>query len=192
MDIPPRDSTRLQHLAHFRRQMNRQLWSWSLGGFLLYAVLAAACMLALRMHPIMLSFTLNLILLFAIVLILVSLSRRQFSGLLNETEQTEIERMREAAVVHQFEGVQVTARAVAHTMNQPLTAALGYLALYQGADVAERDDQDLQRVRREIERVAALVRQFQQVNVYQTVPYSEGVEMLDLASDDPASKRLYQ
>jgi signal transduction histidine kinase len=110
---------------------------------------------------------------------------------LQYTERLDNERAEARRAAHQLEAVQSTARAVAHNLNQPLTAILGYLALIQATPREERDDDDLARIHDEVERVATLVRQFQQVSRYRTISYAGGAQMLDISSGGDTNETLY-
>src|SRR5437764_533440 len=65
----------------------------------------------------------------------------------------------------QLEAAQVTARAVAHNLNQPLAIIRGYAELLRDAPV-----DDLSRVLLETDRAAAMVRQLLQIVRYETTP----------------------
>lgn len=91
---------------------------------------------------------------------------------------------RRAAAAHAFtqlEAAQATARTVAHTINQPLAIIRGIAELYRDTSPGERDDADLQTIVIQVDRAAGLVRQFQDISRYQTIPYAGGAPMLDLS-----------
>lgn len=95
---------------------------------------------------------------------------------------------RRASAAHalmQLEAAQATARTVAHTINQPLTVIRGITELYHDTPPDERDDADLQTILTHVDRAADLVRQFQEISRYQTIPYAGGAPMLDLSPPAP-------
>jgi signal transduction histidine kinase len=92
-----------------------------------------------------------------------------------------------AQAVMQLEAAQATARTVAHTINQPLAVIRGVVELYRDTPPDERDDTDLQTILRHVDRAADLVRQFQEISRYHTVPYAGGVPMLDLSPPPPST-----
>jgi signal transduction histidine kinase len=108
------------------------------------------------------------------------ISRRIDANLASlEQLQAEHESVRIKAL--QLEAVQATVRSLAHNLNQPLTAALGYLQLFLLQPREEREDDDIIKAQRAMENLANLVRQFQAVTRYQTVPYPGGDSILDLS-----------
>ncbi len=80
----------------------------------------------------------------------------------------------------QLEAAQVTARAVAHNLNQPLAIIRGYAELLRDAPADERGANDLLRILLETDRAAAMVRQLLQLARYETTPYPGGASMIDL------------
>jgi signal transduction histidine kinase len=93
----------------------------------------------------------------------------------------EARRATAAHAVMQLEAAQATARTVAHTINQPLAVIRGVVELYRDTPSNERDDADLQTILTQVDRAADLVRQFQEISSYHTIPYAGGVPMLDLS-----------
>jgi signal transduction histidine kinase len=89
----------------------------------------------------------------------------------------------------QLEAVQATARAVAHTINQPLAVIRATVELFRDSTPTERSDTDLAIVLEQVDRAAALVRQFLAITDYHTVPYPGGAPMLDLAGHVEAAER---
>jgi signal transduction histidine kinase len=80
----------------------------------------------------------------------------------------------------QLEAAQVTARAVAHNLNQPLAIIRGYAELLRDAPTDERVADDLSRMLSETDRAATMVRQLLQIVRYETTPYPGGAPMIDL------------
>ena len=80
----------------------------------------------------------------------------------------------------QLEAAQVTARAVAHNLNQPLAAIRGYAELLNDTPVDEQSAADLSRILSETDRAALMVRQLLQLTHYETTPYPGGAPMIDL------------
>jgi signal transduction histidine kinase len=80
----------------------------------------------------------------------------------------------------QLEAVQVTARAVAHNLNQPLAIIRGYAELLRDVPDDQRGTDDLARMLLETDRAAAMVRQLLQIVRYETTPYPGGAPMIDL------------
>jgi signal transduction histidine kinase len=108
---------------------------------------------------------------------------RHLDTLIQEYERTEAERQHTERAHNQLAAVQVTARAVAHGINQPLAAIYGYVSILRDTPVLERDDADLDKIAAQVQRAATLVRQLQAVSRFQTVPYASGEPMLDLRPD---------
>jgi signal transduction histidine kinase len=79
----------------------------------------------------------------------------------------------------QIEAAQVTARSVAHNLNQPLAAIRGYTELLRDTPIGERDEDDLLRILAETDRAATMVRQLLQLTRYETTPYPGGAPMID-------------
>jgi signal transduction histidine kinase len=93
----------------------------------------------------------------------------------------EAQRLAAAQAFAQLEAAQATARTVAHTINQPLAVIRGVTELYRDTPPAERDDADLVTILAHVDRAADLVRQFQEISRYHTIPYANGAPMLDLS-----------
>jgi signal transduction histidine kinase len=93
----------------------------------------------------------------------------------------EAQRAAAAHALMQLEAAQATARTVAHTINQPLAIIRGIAELYRDTPPGERDDADIQTILKHVDRAADLVRQFQEISRYHTVPYAGGAPMLDLS-----------
>jgi len=73
------------------------------------------------------------------------------------------------------------AGATAHELNQPLTAILGNLELFaRKIDPADALQRPLDTMRREAERMAAIVKRIGQITSYETKPYVGDTHILDL------------
>ena len=98
----------------------------------------------------------------------------------------EVQRAATERSLMQLEAARATARAVAHTINQPLAIIRGYTELFRETPPAERDDADLVRILDEVDRAADLVRQLLEISHYRTIPYASGAPMLDLSRSSPS------
>ncbi len=98
----------------------------------------------------------------------------------------ELAEAREAALHQERLKVLVeTAGGMAHAVNQPLTAALLTLERLQGREGAAALRTDLEFVFHQLEKVADAVRRIQQLTTYRTTEYVEGIEILDVGTDEP-------
>ncbi len=97
----------------------------------------------------------------------------------------ELEKARDASVQRERLRVLVeTAGGIAHALNQPLTVALlkiEALSLPPGEAPARADDLDV--IRRSLEKVAAEVRKIQRLTSYRTTGYPGGIDILDLEAE---------
>jgi signal transduction histidine kinase len=80
----------------------------------------------------------------------------------------------------QLDAAQVTARGIAHNLNQPLAAIRGYAELLHDAPADKLSAEDLRRIIAEADRAAAMVRQLLQLTRYETTLYPGGASIIDL------------
>jgi DNA-binding response OmpR family regulator len=96
----------------------------------------------------------------------------------------ELEEAREAALHQERLKVLVeTAGALAHALNQPLTAALLKLEMLLRTDVSAALRDDLDFLLQSMEKVAETVRKISHLTTYRTTDYVEGQEILDLGEE---------
>ncbi len=97
----------------------------------------------------------------------------------------ELEKARDVSVQRERLRVLVeTAGGIAHALNQPLTAALlkiEALSLPSAGGPARVDDLDF--IRRSLEKVASEVRKIQRLTTYRTTGYPGGIDILDLEAE---------
>jgi DNA-binding response OmpR family regulator len=97
----------------------------------------------------------------------------------------ELEKARDVSVQRERLRVLVeTAGGIAHALNQPLTAALlkiEALSLPSAGGPARADDLDF--IRRSLEKVASEVRKIQRLTTYRTTGYPGGIDILDLEAE---------
>ena len=97
----------------------------------------------------------------------------------------ELEKARDVSVQRERLRVLVeTAGGIAHALNQPLTAALlkiEALSLPSTGGPARADDLDV--IRRSLEKVASEVRKIQRLTTYRTTGYPGGIDILDLEAE---------
>lgn len=73
------------------------------------------------------------------------------------------------------------AGATAHELNQPLTSIMGIVELLRlDKDLPEKIQDRMERAYVQLDRMAEIVRNLSQVTGYETKPYTEGTEILDL------------
>ena len=95
---------------------------------------------------------------------------------LRQLQQRLIEQERERAML-------ATAGAAAHSLAQPLMAALGLASMLLKSDLDERDRSDLELLYGALKQMSATVHQIQEVQRYITQPYLEeasGIHILDI------------
>jgi len=164
-----------------RRRLRWLRWCWLAGSLGLYAGWDAFDTMVLnRIDPILGGFVID----WGVIAVLgVGLT-----FLISHWEERQLVRFAELAARNaaieraalQLEAAQVTARAVAHNLNQPLAIIRGYAELIQSTPADERDSDDLPRIISEADRAAAMVRQLLQLVRYETTLYPGGVPMIDL------------
>ncbi len=97
----------------------------------------------------------------------------------------ELEKARDVSIQRERLRVLVeTAGGIAHALNQPLTAALlkiEALSLPSAGGPARADDLDV--IRRSLEKVASEVRKIQRLTTYRTTGYPGGIDILDLEAE---------
>jgi signal transduction histidine kinase len=164
-----------------RRRLRWLRWCWLAGSLGLYAGWDAFDTMVLnRIDPILGGFVID----WGVIAVLgVGLT-----FLISHWEDRQLVRFAELAARNaaieraalQLEAAQVTARAVAHNLNQPLAIIRGYAELIQSTPADERDSDDLPRIISEADRAAAMVRQLLQLVRYETTLYRGGAPMIDL------------
>jgi signal transduction histidine kinase len=164
-----------------RRRLRWLRWCWLAGSLGLYAGWDAFDTMVLnRIDPILGGFVID----WGVIAVLgVGLT-----FLISHWEDRQLVRFAELAARNaaieraalQLEAAQVTARAVAHNLNQPLAIIRGYAELIQSTPADERDSDDLPRIISEADRAAAMVRQLLQLVRYETTLYPGGAPMIDL------------
>ena len=164
-----------------RRRLRWLRWCWLAGSLGLYAGWDAFDTMVLnRLDPILGGFVID----WGVIAVLgVGLT-----FLISHWEDRQLVRFAELAARNaaieraalQLEAAQVTARAVAHNLNQPLAIIRGYAELIQSTPADERDSDDLPRIISEADRAAAMVRQLLQLVRYETTLYPGGAPMIDL------------
>ncbi len=97
----------------------------------------------------------------------------------------ELEKARDVSIQRERLRVLVeTAGGIAHALNQPLTAALlkiEALSLPSAGNPARAEDLDV--IRRSLEKVASEVRKIQRLTTYRTTGYPGGIDILDLEAE---------
>jgi signal transduction histidine kinase len=168
--------------AHvFRARLRRLRWVWWVSGVVVYTIWDAVDHFGLQfIGPVFGGLALDWAFVAVIGLLLMLVISHREDNYLARMETLEIERAAVARSIGQAEAVRATARTVAHRLNQPLTAIRGYAELLRDTPPAERDEADLSRILREVDRAAELVRQLLQVTRYETVPTPANTPMLDL------------
>jgi len=164
-----------------RRRLRWLRWCWLAGSLGLYAGWDAFDTMVLnRIDPILGGFVID----WGVIAVLgVGLT-----FLISHWEDRQLVRFAELAARNaaieraalQLEAAQVTARAVAHNLNQPLAIIRGYAELIQSTPADERDSDDLPCIISEADRAAAMVRQLLQLVRYETTLYPGGAPMIDL------------
>ena len=95
---------------------------------------------------------------------------------LRKLQQTLIEQERARAML-------ATAGAAAHTLGQPLMAALGLVKLLLGSELSAQQREDMELLHSALRQMTAIVHQIQEVQHYITQPYlddASSLEILDL------------
>ncbi len=101
------------------------------------------------------------------------------------TEQKRIEHQRLAH--EKMQGVLEMAGAVCHEINQPLMALHGLIDIVQAKRASSEDTSiHLDRMREQIDRLAALTRKLMNITKYETKAYARGEKIIDI--DQSASK----
>jgi signal transduction histidine kinase len=164
-----------------RRRLRWLRWCWLAGSLGLYAGWDAFDTMVLnRIDPILGGFVID----WGVIAVLgVGLT-----FFVSRWEDRQLARLAELAARNaaaartalQLEAAQVTARSVAHNLNQPLAIIRGYTELLRDAPADERGADDLSRMLLETDRAAAMVRQLLQIVRYETTPYPGGAPMIDL------------
>jgi signal transduction histidine kinase len=185
MHKPSFDILALEHEAMAMEASRRRLrwlrWCWLAGSLGLYIAWDAFDTMVLnRIDPILGGFVIDWSVMAALGVGLTFLvSRWEDRQLVRLAELMARNAAAERAAL-QLEAAQVTARAVAHNLNQPLAIIRGYAELLRDTPADQRDSEDLSRVLLETDRAATMVRQLLEMVRYETTPYAGGAPMIDL------------
>ena len=106
-----------------------------------------------------------------------------------QIEVLEQERRRSALASAHLEAVGVTARSLAHQINQPLTVALASLQLLEIDEPSAAVQDELAVARNAVEEVSILIRCFQELTTYEVQPYAGGKPILILPKKENSSPR---
>jgi signal transduction histidine kinase len=164
-----------------RQRLRWQRWRWFIFSLIVYAGWDGFDTLVLnRFDPILGGVVIDWSVIAVLgVLLTLAISRWEDRQLVRIGELVERNAAAERAAI-QLEAAQVTARAVAHNLNQPLAIIRGYTELLRDTPPCERNTADLLRVLAETDRAAAMVRQLLQLTHYETIPSAGGAPMIDL------------
>jgi signal transduction histidine kinase len=164
-----------------RRRLRWLRWCWLAVILVLYAGWDAFdTMILNRLDPILGGFLIDWGVITALGAVLtVVISQWQDHQLAQTAERFARSTIVERAAI-QLEAAQVTARGIAHNLNQPLAAIRGYAELLHDAPADAQAATDLWRIIAETDRAAAMVRQLLQLTRYETTPYAGGAPMIDL------------
>ena len=164
-----------------RRRLHWLRWCWLIGSVGLYAGWDAFDTMVLnRADPILGGFVLD----WGVIAVLgVGLT-----FFVSRWEDRQLARLAELAARNaaaeraalQLDAAQVTARGIAHNLNQPLAAIRGYAELLRDAPADQLAADDLRHIITEADRAAAMVRQLLQLTRYETTPYPGGASIIDL------------
>jgi signal transduction histidine kinase len=165
-----------------RRRFRRARWVWLASSLLINCGWDAFDLFVLApAHPFLgFLFDSMVIAISSIVLMLwISHHEEQRLMALEVLARARIEREHLAG---QLEAVHVTARTVAHELNQPLAIIRGYAELVLETPSAEPIAHELAIIMQQADRAARLGRQLLQVTRYVTTPTPAGTMMLDLTT----------
>ncbi|HJZ45934.1 MAG TPA: histidine kinase dimerization/phospho-acceptor domain-containing protein [Roseiflexaceae bacterium] len=164
-----------------RRRLRWLRWCWLAGSLALYAGWDAFDTMVLnRFDPILGGFVIDWSVIaalgFGLTLVVSQWEDRQLARM---AELFVRNAAAERAAI-QLEAAQVTARGIAHNLNQPLAAIRGYAELLHDAAADQGTASDTRRIIAETDRAAAMVRQLLQLTHYETTAYPGGARIIDL------------
>ena len=130
------------------------------------------------------------VVLFALALMLII--SKEIDSRIAQMEALEEERRQSAQASAHLEAVGVTARSLAHQINQPLTVAITLLQLLEIDEPSAAVQDELAMVRNAVEEVSVLIRCFQELTTYEVQPYAGGKPILILPKkEDSLPRQLY-